>query len=98
MDTIPAPLLDRMEVMKLSGYILEEKVQIATRYLVPKQIAGHGLKKGDVDIDKQSLRMIIHGYAREAGVRSLENNIKRIMRKSTRQLRRGEHEKNKNHD
>ncbi|HOD15563.1 MAG TPA: endopeptidase La [Spirochaetota bacterium] len=90
MDTIPSPLLDRMEVMKLSGYILEEKVQIAKRYLIPKQLKEHGLQKGDVDIDKQGLRMIINGYAREAGVRSLENNIKRIMRKSTRRFAEGE--------
>ena len=86
MDTIPTPLLDRMEVMKLSGYILEEKMQIAKRYLIPKQLKEHGLKKGDVDIDSESLRMIINGYAREAGVRSLENNIRRIMRKSTRKF------------
>jgi len=93
MDTIPAPLLDRMEIMKLSGYIMEEKLQIALRYLVPKQLREHGLKKGDVDIDKGSLRMIINGYAREAGVRSLENNIKRIMRKSTRKFAEGDKKK-----
>ncbi len=93
MDTIPAPLLDRMEIMKLSGYIMEEKVQIATRYLIPKQLREHGLQKGDVDIDKQGLRMIINGYAREAGVRSLENNIKRIMRKSTRRFAEGDKKK-----
>ncbi|TFH37864.1 MAG: endopeptidase La, partial [Chrysiogenales bacterium] len=84
LDTIPTPLLDRMEVMKLSGYILEEKVQIARRYLVPKQLGEHGIKKGQVDFDTASLKKIIHGYAREAGVRSLENNIRRIMRKATR--------------
>ncbi|OHD66867.1 MAG: endopeptidase La [Spirochaetes bacterium RBG_13_51_14] len=89
MDTIPTPLLDRMEVMKLSGYILEEKLQIATRFLIPKQIREHGLQKGDVEIDKQSLRVIINGYAREAGVRSLENNIRRIMRKTTRKFAEG---------
>ncbi|MBN2159639.1 MAG: endopeptidase La [Spirochaetes bacterium] len=93
MDTIPSPLLDRMEVMKLSGYILEEKVQIAKRYLIPKQITEHGLEKGDVEIDRESLRTIINGYAREAGVRSLENNIKRIMRKSTRKFAEGEKKK-----
>jgi ATP-dependent Lon protease len=93
MDTIPIPLLDRMEVMKLSGYILEEKVQIATRFLVPKQLKEHGLKKGDVDIDKKALRMIINGYAREAGVRSLENNIRRIMRKATRRFAEGKTKK-----
>ena len=62
-DTIPTPLLDRMEVMKLSGYILEEKLQIAKRYLIPKQIKEHGLKKGDVIIDEKALKEIINGYA-----------------------------------
>jgi ATP-dependent Lon protease len=89
MDTIPPPLLDRMEVMKLSGYILQEKLQIAKRFLVPKQLREHGLKNGDVDIDAESLRLIINGYAREAGVRSLENNIRKIMRKSTRKFAEG---------
>ncbi len=84
LDTIPPPLLDRMEMMKLSGYVLEEKLQIAKRYLVPKQLAEHGLKKTMVKIDPPALRKIIDGYAREAGVRSLENNIKKIMRKATR--------------
>ena len=86
LDTIPRPLLDRMEVMKLSGYILEEKVQIAKKFLIPKQIKEHGLKKGIVKIDNKALKNIIHGYAREAGVRSLENNIKKIMRKTTRKF------------
>lgn len=86
LDTIPPPLLDRMELMKLSGYILEEKLQIAKRYLIPKQLEEHGLKKEMVHIDTKALRKIIDGYAREAGVRSLENSIKRIMRKSTRRF------------
>ncbi len=86
LDTIPLPLLDRMEVMKLSGYILEEKMQIAKRYLVPKQLKEHGLKKGMVSIDARALRKIADGYAREAGVRSLENSIKKIMRKCTRRF------------
>ncbi len=83
-DTIPKALLDRMEVMHLSGYILDEKLEIARRYLIPKQIKNHGMKKSMVKIDKNALRNIIDGYAREAGVRSLENNIKKIMRKVTR--------------
>jgi ATP-dependent Lon protease len=85
-DTIPLPLLDRMEVMKLSGYILEEKVQIAKKYLIPKQLKEHGLDKKLVKIDIQALKKIIDGYAREAGVRSTENNIRKIMRKSARKL------------
>jgi ATP-dependent Lon protease len=82
LDTIPAPLLDRMEVIRLAGYILEEKVEIARRYLTPKALTNHGLKKGQVSIRKDALVTIIDGYAREAGVRSLENHIKKIMRKS----------------
>ncbi len=85
-DTIPLPLLDRMEVMKLSGYILEEKVQIAKKFLIPKQLKEHGLDKKMVKIDTQALKRIIDGYAREAGVRSTENNIRKIMRKSARKL------------
>ncbi len=82
LDTIPGPLLDRMEVIRLSGYILREKVEIAKRYLIPKQLDAHGLKKGQVRIPKNTLEMIIDGYAREAGVRGLENRIKQIMRKA----------------
>lgn len=86
LDTIPLPLMDRMEIMHLSGYILEEKLEIAKRYLIPKQLKEHGLKKDEVKIDTAALKNIIDGYAREAGVRSLENNIKKIMRKATRQI------------
>jgi len=89
-DTIPRPLLDRMEIMNLSGYILEEKVQIAKRFLVPKQIKAHGLAKKMIRIESKALKQIINGYAREAGVRSLENNIKKIMRKATRKFAQGE--------
>ncbi|MDY6932854.1 MAG: endopeptidase La [Spirochaetota bacterium] len=91
-DTIPPPLLDRMEIMKLSGYILEEKFQIAKRYLIPKQLKEHGLKKGMVKVDNKAIKKVISGYAREAGVRSVENNIKKIMRKSTRKFAEGEEE------
>ncbi|MDR3237762.1 MAG: endopeptidase La, partial [Spirochaetia bacterium] len=90
LDTIPAPLLDRMEVMNLSGYILQEKFEIAKRYLIPKQIEGHGLKKSMISIDGSALRLIIENYAREAGVRSLENHIKKIMRKAARRFAEGE--------
>ncbi len=89
LDTIPRPLLDRMEVMKLSGYILEEKLQIARKYLVPKQRSEHGLSKDMVSIDNGALKYIIDGYAREAGVRSLENHIRKIMRKVTRKFAEG---------
>jgi len=83
LDTIPVPLLDRMEIIRLSGYILEEKLEIARRYLIPKALKNHGLNKSQITIRKDALRSIIDGYAREAGVRSLENLIKKIMRKAT---------------
>ena len=83
LDTIPRPLLDRMEVIRLSGYILEEKVEIARRYLIPKALEQHGLKKSQVTIRKDALRAIIDGYAREAGVRNLETRIRKIMRRAT---------------
>jgi len=85
-DTIPAPLLDRMEVIRLSGYIAAEKVEIARRYLVPKAVKNHGLKDGQATIRKEALGYLIENYAREAGVRNLENLIKRIMRKIAMQL------------
>lgn len=80
-DTIPEPLLDRMEVLRLSGYIMEEKVEIAKKYLVPRARKQMGLNAGDATFTLDSLRTIINGYAREAGVRSLENHIKKILRK-----------------
>ena len=86
LDTIPRPLLDRMEIIRLSGYILEEKVEIAKRYLIPKALKNHGLKKGQVSIHKSALIKIIDGYAREAGVRNLENQIKKIMRRAAMQF------------
>lgn len=88
LDTIPRPLLDRMEVIRLSGYILEEKVEIARRYLIPKALKNHGLKESQVAITKPALVEMINGYAREAGVRGLENLIKKVMRKSAVELSR----------
>jgi ATP-dependent Lon protease len=86
LDTIPRPLLDRMEIIRLSGYILEEKVEIARRYLIPKALSNHGLRKGQVAIQKDALIYLIDGYAREAGVRNLENLLKKIMRKTAMEL------------
>lgn len=86
LDTIPRPLLDRMEVIRLSGYISEEKREIARRYLIPKAIKNHGLKNGQVTIQRDALSMIIEDYAREAGVRNLENLIKKIARKAAMQI------------
>ena len=93
LDTIPRPLLDRMEVIKLSGYILEEKVEIAKRYLIPKQRKDHGLSASEVKITDAALKEIIDGYAREAGVRSLENQIKKIMRHVTMEQAKGNNKK-----
>lgn len=83
LDTIPGPLLDRMEVIHLSGYILEEKIQIAKKYLIPKQLEAHGYKKDEIKFTDAALRVIINDYAREAGVRNLEKHLRRIIRKTT---------------
>jgi len=83
LDTIPRPLLDRMEVINLAGYILDEKTEIARRYLIPRQLEEHGLTAGDVSIGKPALKRIVDRYAREPGVRSLENQVKKIMRQVT---------------
>lgn len=81
LDTIPEPLKDRMEILRLSGYIQAEKVEIAKKYLVPRNRKNMGLKASDISFTPGAIGHIINGYAREAGVRSLENNIKKIMRK-----------------
>jgi ATP-dependent Lon protease len=86
LDTIPRPLLDRMEVINLAGYILQEKLEIARRYLVPKQRKAHGLKNSQATLTTAALRRIIDGWAREPGVRSLEKQIGKIMRKSARRI------------
>lgn len=81
LDTIPEPLKDRMDILRLSGYILQEKVEIATKYLIPRNRKAMGIKAKQITFSKEILRSIINGYAREAGVRGLENLIKKIMRK-----------------
>jgi len=86
LDTVPRPLLDRMEIIRLSGYIAEEKLEIAKRYLIPKAIKNNGLKENQIKIRKDALRLIIEDYAREAGVRNLENLIKKISRKAVMQI------------
>jgi len=88
--TIPAPLLDRMEVLHLPGYTDEEKIQIAQRFLIPRQVAEHGLKEGQVKISRAALARIIRGYTREAGVRNLERTIAAICRKLARRIAEGE--------
>lgn len=81
LDTIPEPLKDRMDIMRLSGYILQEKIEIAKKYLIPRNRKAMGLKASQINFNAESLRAIINGYAREAGVRTLENQIKKILRK-----------------
>ncbi|MBT4290526.1 MAG: endopeptidase La [Deltaproteobacteria bacterium] len=81
LDTIPPALLDRMEIIRLSGYITKEKQKIARRYLIPKQRKEHGLTAKQFNITDPAVKKIINGYAREAGVRNLENLIKKICRK-----------------
>ena len=83
---IPAPLLDRMEVIRLSGYTEDEKVNIAQRYLVPKQMKTNGLKKNELTVAESALRDIVRYYTREAGVRSLEREISKICRKVVKSL------------
>ena len=90
LDTIPGPLLDRMEVIRLAGYITAEKVAIARNHLWPRQLRRGGLKKGQLRISDATLRRIIDDYAREAGVRNLEKQLGRIVRKAAVQIVAGE--------
>ena len=84
LNTISQPLLDRMELIDITGYILEEKVEIGRRHLVPKQLENHGLVKGDVDIPKKTMEVIVDSYTRESGVRELDKKIAKLMRKIAR--------------
>ncbi|MCG8452324.1 MAG: endopeptidase La [Spirochaetales bacterium] len=86
LDTIPRPLLDRMEIIRLSGYIVEEKVEIAKKYIIPKSLKKHGLKRGQVRYNKTALKAIAEGYARDAGMRTYEKAVDRINRKVARQV------------
>src|SRR5436305_2946720 len=89
LDTIPGPLLDRMDVIQLSGYTEDEKFGIAKRYLVPKQLEAHGLDKERASITDKALRLIIREYTREAGVRGLERQIAAVLRKAARKVAEG---------
>ena len=81
LNTIPAPLLDRMELIEVSGYITEEKIEIAKRHLLPKEMEANGLKKQDLKLPKATIETIVEQYTRESGVRELEKKIGKIMRK-----------------
>lgn len=85
-STIPGPLLDRMEVIRISGYTDEEKLQIALRYLLPKQMAEHGLTNKQLLVSETAIKGLINYYTREAGVRSLERNIANLCRKTGKRI------------
>ena len=85
LNTIPVPLLDRMELIEVSGYITEEKIEIARKHLVPKELEANGFKKNDIKFPKDTLEVIIESYTRESGVRELEKKIGKIIRKVARQ-------------
>jgi ATP-dependent Lon protease len=92
LDTIPGPLRDRMEVLTLSGYTDDEKVGIAQQYLVPKQLAAHGLATTELTMEPEAIRQIVRGYTREAGVRNLERELAAIARKVARRVAEGQRE------
>ena len=92
-ETIPPPLLDRMDTIQLSGYTEEEKLGIARRYLVPKQIEAHGLGAKQVTLSDEALRLVISEYTREAGVRNLERQLAALCRKAARQIAEGKRRK-----
>jgi ATP-dependent Lon protease len=89
LETIPPALRDRMEVLNLSGYTEEEKVQIAERFLVPKQLDAHGLRPDEIVISEDAIRMIIREYTREAGVRNLEREIASLIRRDVAEMASG---------
>lgn len=86
LSTISQPLLDRMELIDVSGYIIEEKVEIARRHLIPKQLENHGLNKNVIEIPKKTLEKIVENYTRESGVRELDKKVAKIMRKVARKV------------
>src|SRR5262249_36283087 len=89
LDTIPRPLLDRMEVLRLAGYSEEQKIEIAKRYLLPRQLAQAGLTQEQLRIEPETIRRVISRYTREAGVRELERMLGRIARKVARRFAEG---------
>lgn len=90
LDTIPRPLLDRMELIEMSGYLMEEKVEIVKRHLLPKQLDNHGLKSSQLRLKKEIIEHIIDDYTRESGVRSLDRQVQNICRKVVTRIAKGE--------
>ena len=89
---MPQPLLDRMEIIRLEGYTEDEKVEIAKRHLIPKQMEAHGLKDGELEFSDEALRAMLRFYTREAGVRTLERELAKVARKSLRHILEGKYE------
>ncbi len=83
---MPQPLMDRMEIIRIAGYTEDEKLEIARRHLIPRQVKAHGLKKGEWSIDDDGLRMLIRRYTREAGVRNLERELASLTRKAVKTI------------
>ena len=86
LNTIPPPLRDRLELIEVSGYLAEEKIEIAKRHLIPKQLENHGLKKTDVTFSKEIIECIVDGYTRESGVRELDKKIAKIVRRVAKKI------------
>jgi ATP-dependent Lon protease len=86
LSTIAPPLRDRLELIEVSGYLLEEKVEIAKRHLIPKQLENHGLKKSDITFPKDIIELIIDGYTRESGVRELDKKLAKLIRRVAKKI------------
>ena len=86
LSTIAQPLRDRMEIIDVNGYLIEEKIEIAKRHLIPRQMENHGLKKGEVKLANKTIEAVIEGYTRESGVRELDKKIASIMRRAARKV------------
>ena len=93
LDTVPGPVRDRMEVIELPGYTEEEKLEIARRYLIKRQLEATGLKPEQCEITEEAIRAIIRDYTREAGVRNLERNIGAVCRHVAMRIAEGERER-----
>lgn len=86
LSTIQGPLLDRMEIIEVNGYTLEEKVEIAKKHLLPKQLEAHGIKKKDLQIDKSTLEKVVENYTNESGVRSMDKRLAKLVRNRAKQI------------
>lgn len=86
LNTIAPPLRDRLELIEVSGYLVEEKIEIAKRHLIPKQLENHGLKKSDITFPKEVIELIIDGYTRESGVRELDKKIAKVVRRVAKKI------------